>query len=112
MFIQRCHNYRVGILIVWGVPQSRIDAIPPSLCILHITRDVTYSILVIQSRVDASLGIGYVNLTVKHKINIGPILDDRMKEKVMKPRKGAHSGHSVCVSFRLCVCKQDIGHTF
>ena len=33
--------------------------------------------------------------------NIGPILDDRLKENILKPWKGAHSSHSVCVS--LCV---------
>ena len=31
---------------------------------------------------------------------IGPILDDRLKEKILKPWKGALSSHSVC----LCVC--------
>ena len=30
----------------------------------------------------------------------GPILDDRLKEKILKPYKGAHSSHSVCVSVR------------
>ena len=28
-----------------------------------------------------------------------PILDDRLKEKPLKPRKGAHSSH-----FRVCLC--------
>ena len=33
---------------------------------------------------------------------IGPILDDRLKEKLLKPWKGAHSSHfRVCVSFRM-----------
>ena len=31
---------------------------------------------------------------------IGPILDDRLKEKILKPWKGAHSSHSVCPSVR------------
>ena len=30
----------------------------------------------------------------------GPILDDRLKEKILKPRKGAHSSHYVCLSVR------------
>ena len=34
---------------------------------------------------------------------IGPILDDRLKEKILKPWKGAHSSHSVCPSVCLCV---------
>ena len=32
-----------------------------------------------------------------HCFSIGPILDDRLKEKILKPWKGAHSIHSVCV---------------
>ena len=32
---------------------------------------------------------------------VGPILDDRLKEKLLKPRKGAHSSHfRVCPSVR------------
>ena len=34
---------------------------------------------------------------------IGPILDDRLKEKILKPWKGALSSHSVCLSVCLCV---------
>ena len=37
-------------------------------------------------------------------IDIGPILDDRLKKKILKPWKGAHSSHSVCVSVCPCVC--------
>ena len=37
-------------------------------------------------------------------ISIGPILDDRLKEKILKPWKGAHSSHSVCVCVCLSVC--------
>ena len=33
---------------------------------------------------------------------IGPILDDRLKENILKPWKGALSSHSVCLS--VCVC--------
>ena len=35
---------------------------------------------------------------------IGPILDDRLKEKILKPWKGAHSSHSVCPCVRVSVC--------
>ena len=35
---------------------------------------------------------------------VGPILDDRLKEKILKPWKGALSSHSVCLSVCLCVC--------
>ena len=35
---------------------------------------------------------------------IGPILDDRLKEKILKPWKGALSSHSVCLSVCVCVC--------
>ena len=38
---------------------------------------------------------------IEHKIwdvLIGPILDDRLKEKLLKPWKGAHSSH-----FRVCL---------
>ena len=36
---------------------------------------------------------------------IGPILDDRFKEKLLKPWKGAHSSHfRVCLSVCLCLC--------
>ena len=38
----------------------------------------------------------------------GPILDDRLKEKLLKPWKGALSSHSVCP----CVCERATGHTF
>ena len=37
-------------------------------------------------------------------IIIGPILDGRLKEKILKPWKGALSSHSVCLSVCLCVC--------
>ena len=42
----------------------------------------------------------HVNREVDGSIpdDIGPILDDRLKEK-LKPWKGAHSSH-----FRVCVC--------
>ena len=40
-------------------------------------------------------------------MHFGPILDDRLKEKILKPWKGALSSHYVCVS----VCKQVTGHT-
>ena len=48
---------------------------------------------------------------------IGPILDDRLKEKLLKPWKGALSSHfrvcpSVCPSVCLSVCKHATGHTF
>ena len=37
---------------------------------------------------------------------IGPILDDRLKEKILKPWKGAHSSHfRVCVSVCVCVTR-------
>ena len=39
----------------------------------------------------------------KGALSIGPILDDRLKEKILKPWKGAHSSHSVCPSVCLCV---------
>ena len=32
--------------------------------------------------------------------NFGPILDDRLKEKILKPWKGAHSCHSTCLCVR------------
>ena len=41
---------------------------------------------------------------------IGPILDDRLKEKILKPWKGAHSSHFVCVC--VSVRKQPTGHYF
>ena len=43
------------------------------------------------------------------EISIGPILDDRLKEKLLKPWKGAHSSH-----FRVCLCVRTraTGHTF
>ena len=38
------------------------------------------------------------------KTLIGPILDDRLKEKFLKPWKGAHSSHfRVCLSVRFSV---------
>ena len=43
---------------------------------------------------------------------IGPILDDRLKEKIPKPWKGALSSHSVCLSVCPCVRKQSAGHIF
>ena len=45
-------------------------------------------------------------LSIDH---IGPILDDRLKEKILKPWKGAHSSH-----FRVClsVCNQATEHIF
>ena len=38
-------------------------------------------------------------------VGVGPILDDRLKEELLKPWKGAHSSHfrvclSICVSVR------------
>ena len=39
------------------------------------------------------------------KLEIGPILDDMLKEEILKPWKGAHSSHSVCVSVCPCVNK-------
>ena len=48
------------------------------------------------------------SLFIKNNINkyhsIGPILDDRLKEKILKPWKGALSSNSVCLSVCLCVC--------
>ena len=35
----------------------------------------------------------------------GPILDDRLKEKILKPWKGVHSSHFVCVSVRVQTVK-------
>ena len=35
---------------------------------------------------------------------IGPIFDDKLKEKILKPWKGALSSHYVCVSVRPSVC--------
>ena len=37
---------------------------------------------------------------VIERVLIGPILDDRLKEKILKPWKGAHSSHCVCPSVR------------
>ena len=38
-------------------------------------------------------------------IIIGPIIDDRLKEKLLKPWKGAHSSHSrVCLCVYVSVC--------
>ena len=54
----------------------------------------------------------------KHiKQYIGPILDDRLKEKLLKPWKGALCFHfrvcpSVCPSVRLSVCSRATSHTF
>ena len=40
---------------------------------------------------------------------IGPILDDRLKEKLLKPWKDAHSSHfPVCLSVCVCVCVSNI----
>ena len=44
------------------------------------------------------LKLDYYVLTQTHIFFIGPILDDRLKEKKMKPWKGAHSSQSVCPS--------------
>ena len=67
------------------------------------------------------LGKRRVNIRIQHMLTyqqkyqhdcqyhyIGPILDDRLKEKILKPWKGALSSHSVCVS----VCERATGHTF
>ena len=48
---------------------------------------------------------------------VGPILDDRLKEKILKSWKGALSSHfrvclSVCLSVRLSVRPRAAGHTF
>ena len=42
-------------------------------------------------------------LLLKLETVFGPILDDRLKEKILKHWKGALSSHSVCVSVRPCV---------
>ena len=39
-----------------------------------------------------------------------PILDDSLKEKILKPWKGALSSHYVCVC--MSVCERATGHTF
>ena len=51
---------------------------------------------------------GAVACLWKKREYIGPILDDRLKEKILKPWKGALSSHSVCLS----VCERATGHTF
>ena len=47
---------------------------------------------------------------------IGPILDERLKGKILKPWKGALSSQSVCpsvcLSVRLSVCERATGQTF
>ena len=52
----------------------------------------------------------------KYYTIIGPIRDDSLKEKILKPWKGALISHSVClsvcVSVCVCVCERAIGHTF
>ena len=49
-------------------------------------------------------------------VEFWPILDDRLKEKILKPWKGALSSHSESPSVRLfvclCVCEQATGHNF
>ena len=53
---------------------------------------------------------------VTDRLSIGPILDDRLKEKILKPWKGALSSHSVCLSVCLSVCpsvcERPTGYTF
>ena len=51
--------------------------------------------------------------------DIGPILDDRLKEKILKPWKGALSIHfrvclsvSVCVCVCVCLCTRATDHSF
>ena len=46
----------------------------------------------------------YLPTKFQKKIYIGPIPDDRLKEKILKPWKGALSSHPVCLSVCLCVC--------
>ena len=46
----------------------------------------------------------YINTHLDEYKVIGPILDDRLKKKILKPWKGALSSHSVCVSVRPSVC--------
>ena len=66
-------------------------------------------------------GIIWLHLTVQKidfRANLsiaffGPILDDRLKEKLLKARKGAHGSHfSACVSVCVCVCMRATGHIF
>ena len=43
----------------------------------------------------------------------GPILDDRLKEQILKPWKGAHSSLSVCLSVNKLQCTPfDLGIDF
>ena len=48
----------------------------------------------------------FVSMSFDLRIAIWAILDDRLKEKILKPWKGAHSSHSVslCHSVRVYVC--------
>ena len=48
---------------------------------------------------------------------VGPIFDDRLKEKLLKPWKDAHSGHfhvyvCVCVCVSVCVHRRATEHSF
>ena len=45
----------------------------------------------------------HISIDTKFYQLIGPILDDRLKEKLLKPWKGALSSNSVCLSVRLSV---------
>ena len=45
---------------------------------------------------------------VTYMLIIRPILDNRLKEKILKPWKCAQSSHSVCV----CVCTRATDHSF
>ena len=59
-----------------------------------------------------------IHVIIERSTNIvGPILDDRLKEKFLKPWKGVLCIHfrvclSVCVSVCLCVCTRATEHTF
>ena len=51
--------------------------------------------------------------TIYYRCVFGPILDDRLKEKLLKPWKGALSSHfHVCLSVCLSVFTRATGHTF
>ena len=43
--------------------------------------------------------------------NIGPILDDRLKEKILKPGKGALSSQAVCLSVSFCLSARGLQST-
>ena len=91
---------RMGMPQPMGMPQMMV--IPPRPPMMMGKNGLIFeSIMFFSYRTMVNIGhycMQKKSTTYFSSIYIGPILDDRLKEKILKPWKGAHSSHSVCVS--------------